>query len=634
MAFPSGIDFTGSFNLNTNLLRLTDTTNYTGNGADWVAYYTALGPDGSYFWIGNETTPDTTQSIPLLKDILLPTDGSGNVLTGIYVITINQYKTGVTHTITKSLSFTIVKPTVVLDFAYNQFESSVIVTDNTVYTQDGIIPVNNTTIQLTYPSGLSYDPYPSYPTPLTTLNPVLSVIYDKTAGDGLFVKGKYTYSMTGSSTYTLGNGFSAYLLNSTSKTITPTATYNMAAMYCCLKNLKTRMDSLLKVNLTLYDIEKDKYTSAIQLMEMIRDSYISNQLTDCENYISEFYRVTGCTDDCCTDCSEDNSVQLIVPISFEERVEVVSTSPSLVVTKTTEKSGLNNFHTQFSLQLNDGTSNVFQKIFYIDPNGNDDTGIKGSPLYPYKTFTRVNQLVEGQFDLIIVNPGAYIETLPFNSNATYYLYKNVFITCGNGCSMSYSPIVYGNGHINCTSSDGFIIDGLVSETFYGKFYFDFMFTAKVFSTITNSKISNPLLSCKTLHVVNSFNSNVLKQSFIGAFLKLIDTNIVFSIFSGSGNLFNLGLVDVSVTLCLENTTIVATDPASKIYNTINNTSIVHKNVRISTANTRVLYGTVGNVVFYNDNNCFSNVNITTESTLDQNTIASFIIKEQTSKLIL
>ena len=394
MAFPSGIDFTGSFNLNTNLLRLTDTTDYTGNGTGWVAYYTALGPNGSYFWIGNETTPDTTQGVPLLKDILLPTDGNGNVLTGMYVITISQYKAGVTYPITKSLSFTIVKPTVVLDFAYNQFDSSVTVTDNTVYPQDGINPVNSTVIQLTYPSGLSYDPYPSYPTPLSTTSNPLSVIYDKTAGDGLFVKGKYTYSMTGSSTYTLGNGFNAYLLNSTSKTITPTATYNMAAMYCCLKNLKNRMDSLLKVNLTLHDIEKDKYTSAIQLMEMIRDSYISNQLTDCENYISEFYRVTGCTDDCCTDCSEDNSVQLIVPISFEEHVEIVSTSPSLVVTKTTEKSGLNNFYTQFSLQLNDGTSNAFQKIFYIDPNGNDDTGIVGSVLYRYKAFIRFNEFVD------------------------------------------------------------------------------------------------------------------------------------------------------------------------------------------------------------------------------------------------
>jgi hypothetical protein len=627
MAFPSGIDFAGSFNLNTNLLRLTDLTNYTGNGSGWVAYYTALGPDGSYFWIGNETTPDTTQSIPLIKDILLPTDGKGNVLTGLYVITISQYKAGITHTITKSVSVTIVKPTVVLDFTYNQFESSVVVTDNTAYIQDGITPSNNISIQLTYPSGLSYDPYPSYPTPLSTISNPLSVIYDKTAGDGLFVKGKYTYSMTGSSVYTLGNGFNVYVLNSASKTITPTVTYNMAAMYCCLKNLKARMDSLLKVNLTLYDIEKDKYTSAIQLMEMIRDSYISNQLTDCENYISEFYRVTGCTDDCCTDCSEDNSVQLVVPISFEEHVEVVSVSPSLVITKTTEKTGLNNFYTQFSLELNNGTNNAFQKIVYLDPNGDDDTGIIGSVLYPYKTFTRVNEFIDSSY-LVIVNPGNYNETLPFNSNATYYLYKNVILTCFNGCSMSYSPTVYGDGIINSTS---FIIDGLAFETFSGKFYFDTLTTTTVFNTITNSKIINPLFSCKSLFIYNSFNNNVLKQSTSGTYLKLINTNIIFQ---GSGSLFNLGVVDVDVTLCLENTTIFATDPASKIYNTVNNTSIVHKNVRIRASNTRVLYGTVGSVIFYNDNNCFSNVNITTESTLDETAIAPFIIKLQTSKLLL
>lgn len=627
MAFPSGIDFTGSFNLNTNLLRLTDTTNYTGNGADWVAYYTALGPDGSYFWIGNETTPDTTQSIPLLKDILLPTDGSGNVLTGIYVITINQYKTGVTHTITKSLSFTIVKPTVVLDFAYNQFESSVIVTDNTVYTQDGIIPVNNTTIQLTYPSGLSYDPYPSYPTPLTTLNPVLSVIYDKTAGDGLFVKGKYTYSMTGSSTYTLGNGFSAYLLNSTSKTITPTATYNMAAMYCCLKNLKTRMDSLLKVNLTLYDIESDKYTSAIQLMEMIRDSYISNQLTDCENYISEFYRVTGCADDCCTDCSEDNSVQLIVPISFEEHVEVVSTSPSLVVTKTTEKSGLNNFYTKFSLQLNTGLGGVYQKILYIDPNGDDDSGIIGSPVYPFKTFAHVNTLID-EYDLVIVNPGSYNETVPFNSNSNYYLHPKAFVSCSNGCSMTYSPQIYGYGSIQ---SNTFIIDGIVGSIFYGKFYLESLVADSIFGTITNSVLSNPLISCKTIYLYNSFNENTLKQSTSSGYLKIIDTKITTQ---GSGILFNVGQIAVDVTMALEDTVIVASNSAAKVYNVLpaKSAAVIHKNVVVYTSNTRFLYGT-GDMVFYNNNSCYSNVIVTTETSLTQE-IADFIVDVDAYKLTL
>ena len=37
MAFPTGINFTGYFNLDTNLLRLTDSTDYSGNGSGWVA---------------------------------------------------------------------------------------------------------------------------------------------------------------------------------------------------------------------------------------------------------------------------------------------------------------------------------------------------------------------------------------------------------------------------------------------------------------------------------------------------------------------------------------------------------------------------------------------------------------------
>jgi hypothetical protein len=151
MAFPTGIDFTGNFSLDTNLLRLIDSTDYSGNGSGWVAYYNALGPDGSYFWVGNNSNPDTTQATPLVKDISLPTDGNGNVLTGLYTISISQYKAGVTHTVTKSLSFLITKPTVVLDFTYNQFESSVTVKDNTVYIQNGITPSNSILTELVYP---------------------------------------------------------------------------------------------------------------------------------------------------------------------------------------------------------------------------------------------------------------------------------------------------------------------------------------------------------------------------------------------------------------------------------------------------------------------------------------------------
>jgi hypothetical protein len=401
----------------------------------------------------------------------------------------------------------------------------------------------------------------------------------------------------------------------------------MAAMYCCLKNLKARMDSLLKVNLTLYDIEKDKYTSAIQLMEMIRDSYISNQLTDCENYISEFYRVTGCTDDCCTDCSEDNSVQLVVPISFEEHVEVVSTSPSLVVTKTTEKSGLNNFYTQFSIELNNGTGSTFQKIIYLDPNGNDDTGVLGSSLHPYKTFTRVNELVDS-FDLVIVNPGDYNETLPFNSNATYYLYPKAFITCSNGCSMTYSPEVYGYGSIQ---SNTFIIDGIVGSVFYGKFYFESLVADSVFGTITNSVLSAPLISCKSIYIYNSFNNNTLKQSTSSSYLKIINTNIITQ---GSGVLFNMGQTAVDVSMVIENTTIRSTDLASKIYNVLptKSAAVVHKNVTIYTLNTRFLYGT-GDMKFYNNNSCYSNVIVTTETSLTQ-LITDFIIDLNAYKLTL
>ena len=627
MAFPTGINFTGYFNLDTNLLRLTDSTDYSGDGSGWVAYYTALGPDGSYFWVGNSTNPDTTQASPILKDVSLPTDGSGNVLTGIYVITINQYKTGVTHTVSKSLAFEIVKPTVALDFSYNQFESSVTVKDNTVYIQNGITPSNSILTELVYPSGLSYDPYPSYPTPLSTFSNTLSVIYDKTAGDGLFVKGKYTYRLEGTSLYDLGNGFSAGVLNSYSSTITPTATYNMAAMYCCLKNLKARMDSLLKVNLTLYNIESDKYASAIQLMEMIRDSYISNQLTDCESYITEFYSVTGCTDDCCTGCSEDNSIQLIVPISFEEHVEVISNSTALVVTKTTEKTGLNNFYTKFALTLNTGLGGVYQKVLYIDPNGDDDSGIVGSPVYPFKTFAHVNTLVSA-YDLIIVNPGSYTETVPFNSNASYYLHPKAILTCSNGLSMTYNPQVYGYGEIITTS---FIIDGLVGQNFYGKFYFERFDCSSVFNTITNSKLLNPIISSKILNVSSTFNVNTLKQSSSNSYLKIKDSNISFV---NGGTLFNMGQIAVDVSMALENININANGATSKIYNVeaAKSAAVIHKNVVIYTPNTRFLYGT-GDMVFYNNNNCYSNVTVTTETSLTQE-ITDFIVDVDAYKLTL
>jgi hypothetical protein len=96
----------------------------------------------------------------------------------------------------------------------------------------------------------------------------------------------------------------------------------------------------------------------------------------------------------------------------------------------------------------------------------------------------------------------------------------------------------------------------------------------------------------------------------------------------------MGQTAVDVSMVIENTTIRSTDLASKIYNVLptKSAAVVHKNVTIYTLNTRFLYGT-GDMKFYNNNSCYSNVIVTTETSLTQ-LITDFIIDLNAYKLTL
>jgi len=55
----------------------------------------------------------------------------------------------------------------------------------------------------------------------------------------------------------------------------------------------------------------------------------------------------------------------------------------------------------------------FSKILYVDPNGDDNTGVKGDVFSPFLTVDGVNgaRAAAGPEDLIVLNPGQYIKTV-------------------------------------------------------------------------------------------------------------------------------------------------------------------------------------------------------------------------------
>lgn len=525
MAFPSDIQFGGTFNLDTNQLTLVDQTDYTGNGTGWNGYFSVVNPLGT-----------TIRAITAIPDVVQGGNDTislsiGTAPIGTYIITL-QLNDGVdTYDYVRYVPLLIVKPSVTLDFVANQFDSSVSVEDNTEYIQAEIEPTITRTITLTYPGNITYNPYPSYPTPLTTTAESLGVVYNQSLKDGLFINGKYIYSLESIAEYINADLFTVTLSVIDSKSITIDSAFDMNKIYSCLRSLKNKLDKAIKNNYVLADAYNSQYTKAIQLVEMIRESYAINNLTDCDAYITEFGSVTGCDINC--DC--DDTVSLLVPIALIQNVEVISnSSPSLTVTKTVKKNaGTGMFYNEFALDLSIGSEEVYDKLVFIDPLGDDETGVYGSPLFPFATFAKVNSLGSG--NTVIVNPGSYSEDTPFNQNNKYHLIDSV-ISCTNGFDTRYSPVVTGTGDITCTT---FIIDYGTTQNTNAKIKAKELDCQAILGTMNTSTVGNVVFEIDEIRCVYISTNKVLqfdadsKMLFVNSFIKQAAS-------SGAVSLINLG----------------------------------------------------------------------------------------------
>jgi len=598
MAFPAAINFSGAFSLDTKQINITDLTSYTGEGTGWVGYYSIDAPNGSNIYTGVVSPPDTTQANPTVLTRNLAVDASGNPITGVYSITMTLFNGTLTYTKTKTVAFEITKPTAILDFEGNQFESTVTVTDNTNYVQVGITPTISESITLTYPTGLTYDPYTGYPAPKTSYTSSLGVVYNASKQDGLFANGKYLYTLAATASYDLGNNFTASVSITALNSITPTATFNLNPIYACLKALKIRLDKAIKTNDVLADEYNYQYTKAIQLVEMIRESYSCNKLTDCEAYINDFYVLTNST-------SDDGIVQLVIPILFTQNVEVVSgSSPSLTVTKSTQKNTqTGQFYDQYLLDLNIGTEAVYQNLIYLDPSGDDDTGVVGSPLFPYKTFAKVNSFGPG--NTIIINPGVYTENLPYNQNNTY-IDLGATIICTNGFDMRYSPKIKGYGNIVCTD---FIIDNGTTQDTGAKIEADSLACYNsILGTINTSTVSSVEFKVRWIQT-KYISKNKILQSSTASKITFFGGYIVMPNGSGAVSLINLNNTVTTPVLAFKGTQIDIQDATSGLYS-VGSTFVSwvsHEDTVFVTANASYLCLTfAGQLKYINNQNNIAN----------------------------
>ena len=591
-------NFTGVFNLNTNLLTLTDTTSYDGTG--WAYYYTVYNPNQEPLYIGSESSPDGSQASPLPKSVSLKTNSNNVVYTGVYTITQTVFKTGETDVVTvDSVSFVITTPSAVLTFTANEFDSSIVVSDDTIYEQGGVIPTGTTTITLQYPSDASYNPSGI----VTATDEDLVISYDKVLGDGLFVNGKYTYTLARTVTYDIGDGFTATAPVGFTGTVTPTATYDMGTMYCVLKTLKKRRDAAIKVNNVLADEYSVQYDEAIRLMEMIRDSYIANQLADTETYLAKFYEITNSTSDC-TSCDTGTTTKLVIPISWIETVEVVSSSsPALTVTKSVEQAGNGGFYKTFTIDLDIGSGAVYAKTVWLDPNnGSDSTGTIGSPLFPFKTFNAINAdaacMAIGSNLNVIAMAGIYAEEFAFNSSYNIYMAKGALLDCNNALTSKYSPTVYGYGQINC---DTLIVDSLTSDSCNANITVDKIDCVALLGAFTVGyvgfiNITSRIIYYSRINTTSIRCAGALSNiSIIGAYLLSSSSNALVTLTTNAG--YCLKFIDCSVEI---------NNTSAKLYAVSGTANVVHKNTVFYITASAMNSG-AGTLNIATDTNCIANL---------------------------
>ena len=316
-----------TFNNISGQIIVDDQTDYVGQGIPLDGTYTvrgflaitlasATGTSTIYNNIGG-ATPDINpvSSTTSVLTIDLPKDSGGNILQGTYSIVYNVIVTD-----PDQIGVVVADVTASFDYTYQQDLPKVCLTADVNCQGATITSYDSTDYGLYAIVSRTHNLYPPPATGATTITGTQaslssgSPIYDKT----------WTQEVLSTVTYNLPDGLIAIVYVEGSREIPVVCDLGMSKIFCCLKKVFNRYNSLLAKNIVAAnDMYIDTVKPMLEAMVMYNAAVAAGNTNGASYYYNLTVETSGCGEDCGCNSTEP---QLIEPNIGSSNVTIV-TSP-------------------------------------------------------------------------------------------------------------------------------------------------------------------------------------------------------------------------------------------------------------------------------------------------------------------
>jgi hypothetical protein len=322
------ISFTTKFNLTTNLLTATDTSDWAGQGiatADVNGCLRVIAPSGTIIynntdfadancdiWINNDLLSQQTISLPLVG--LLVESGTYSILYSVY-----DTNTSETYTVTNTYDYEYVAPEVCIENTVDCISPLFTSIDATDYDVAGITPSITRSHKLYYPPG-NVDG-------ATFLSSAAATI---TTGD--FYQGSQTTVISTVATWTFSDGLIVTDLLAGSLAEDVDCTF-ICSIYCCIKAAENRMMDAKGVNNTQYLAYSNTFQQIMAFAGLATLAIQCGKPDDVNGYLAQIQSLSNCTADC--SCSGTTPSRVTGLGGIVDSAVVVSGGAPIVVTPVT-----------------------------------------------------------------------------------------------------------------------------------------------------------------------------------------------------------------------------------------------------------------------------------------------------------
>lgn len=283
------VNFKITFNVVNHTFKITDTTDFAGQGIGSLAGYsaaiTASDPMGNAY---ATTIADLNASL-ISGNITPVTDSNGDFVLGSYNIVYTVTNGSVTVSKTKAFDLDYTSPEVAISMTFDETLPLLTSQDDTSYVVNGITPTITRTHSILFPPSLSIADY----TVSTALLETSSNLYTL-AGSGY----QYTGYISSVLSYQMDTDFFITDTIEGEELINVFADTSLCAVYCAIKSLWSRYQTAKCESKAKADVLLDKLYKVTMNASLMRQALLCGKNTDVTGYYTQIIEISESTGDC------------------------------------------------------------------------------------------------------------------------------------------------------------------------------------------------------------------------------------------------------------------------------------------------------------------------------------------------